>query len=100
MRSRQALAAAVLGALSLTAALPLAAQMRCGNALVREGDRKVEVLLKCGEPLAAEKRHRCFYALGCETVEEWIYDVGSQKMLRVLTFRGGRLQRIEQVPRP
>jgi hypothetical protein len=33
-------------------------------------------------------------------VEQWVYDFGTSKPLRVLTFVGGRLQRIEDVGRP
>lgn len=93
-------------AISLTAALLLAAEtpaatMRCGNALVQEGDYKVQVLLKCGEPLFAERAYECLpRGVACDFLERWTYDPGPFRMLRIITFRHGRVARIEQVERP
>lgn len=75
--------------------------MRCDNDLVQEGDYKVQVLLKCGEPLFIEREYECLPGgLGCATVERWTYDPGPLRMLRILSFRDGRLTRIELARRP
>lgn len=93
-------------ALGLTAALLLASEspaatMRCGNALVQEGDYKVQVLLTCGEPLFVDRAYECLPGgLACDFVERWAYDPGPFRMLRIVTFRHGRVDRIEQVAHP
>jgi len=77
------------------------AQLRCGNTLVHEGERPAQVLLKCGEPLVREYHYECVpFEMVCPGVEKWTYDLGPQKMLRLLTFRGGRLREIELIERP
>lgn len=54
----------------------------CGGRLVSEGDSKAEVEAKCGEPASKETRSKG---------EEWVYDFGPRSLVRILTFRGGRL---------
>lgn len=86
--------------LTVTGAAPVWAQMRCGAALVEEGDYKAQVLLKCGEPLFRERYYRGDALTACEVIDQWTYDLGPGQFLRVLTFEEGRLERIEQVSRP
>jgi Protein of unknown function (DUF2845) len=93
---------------------------RCGQKLVREGDTKAEVLIRCGEPLTKDASRtlvgvnkvtttdklpvgnigitettreatRAEYA----DVETWTYNAGTGKFLRILTFVGGRLSKVE-----
>jgi hypothetical protein len=93
---------------------------RCGSKLVREGDTKVEVLIRCGEPLTKDASRtlvgvnkvtttdktpggeigitettreatRAEYA----DVETWTYNPGVGRFLRILTFVGGRLTSVE-----
>ena len=75
------------------------AQMRCGNALVEEGDYKAQVLLKCGEPLLRDRFYEGAY-FPCRIIEQWTYDLGPQKFLRLLTFEEGQLREIEKIERP
>ena len=100
-----------LAALGLLVLLTLgsagsAAAMRCGQQLVHIGDRKAEVLRKCGEPEAMEERQeqrffrviqdqRLFEVLEEVTVEEWTYNLGPEQFIRILRFENGRLERIE-----
>lgn len=76
------------------------AGMRCGTNLVSEGDSKLEVLEKCGEPLSKEivgyiKYRRQWYGKTVK-LEEWIYDIpGGYYYL--LTFEGSRLVKVEQI---
>lgn len=95
--------------------------MRCGNKLVSTGDKKAEVLIKCGEPLLQEtiaieeKKEYAVLALkypllykrgllksnndaviGKETtisqsIDQWTYNLGQGKFLRILYFEGGEL---------
>lgn len=70
--------------------------LRCGSALVSRGDTRFEVLARCGEP---DSRVLVSGAVGADSplVEQWLYDGGSQRFARVLTFRGTRLLRIEVI---
>ncbi len=80
--------------------------LRCGSDLVSRGDRKIEVLAKCGEPMDREERRietvervlsgdRVHRVLEEERrtsfVEEWVYDFGPSRLLVFLWFRDGRL---------
>lgn len=73
--------------------------MSCGSSVVSTGDSKAEVLLKCGEPVWKENREEeVRERLGdgtkrktIVTVEEWVYDLGTQSFLRILEFRDGIL---------
>ena len=65
-----------------------ASSFKCNNEFVSTGDRKVTVLMRCGEPFFAE------VVSGDDSIkiEEWTYKSrGYKGFLRVLTFRGGRL---------
>lgn len=87
--------------LALAVAIPAGADaeartMRCGSRLISIGDRTFEVLDRCGEPV---RRDLVGYTLGANyrrefTVEEWVYGPANG-MLRILTFEGNRLVRIE-----
>jgi hypothetical protein len=72
-------------------------QRECGGRMISIGDMKSEVLAKCGEPAwkdshqeeLRERReggqeHRVFV-----TVEEWTYDFGPNRFMRIITFRNG-----------
>ncbi len=72
-----------------------AAALRCGSDLVTVGDSKVEVLRACGEPMLIEVVGTEKTADRKEILEEWTYDRGPGSFLQILTFRGGRLVRIE-----
>lgn len=94
------------------------ATMRCGSKVISVGDSKAEVLLKCGEPLlreavaVKEESKRINIPLTSEsgnaatnahpaevqrkesitkTVDQWTYDQGTGKLLKILTFEGGEL---------
>ncbi|MDW7709770.1 MAG: DUF2845 domain-containing protein [Deferrisomatales bacterium] len=80
--------------------------LTCAGRIVSTGDRRIEVLGKCGEPSWREERlvetaERHFLdtpdrALLDErrvvsTVEEWVYNFGPSRLLYFLTFQDGRL---------
>ncbi len=106
-----------LGAMAALLALgsPASAEsVRCGSKLASEGDSLYRVRSVCGEPDAADRRidvrtvrrkvrGPCFKRDGrlvCEHVEErsvevvideWTYDFGSRRFVRLLTFEDGKL---------
>ena len=89
---------------------------RCGNEIISVGDRKFDVLRKCGEPSNVEVRQEIrtrnlgSVVLGPEkriqiypapflveelvTIEEWEYNSGPTKFIRYLTFENGSLASI------
>lgn len=87
------LVCALLGSLPLAQANTL----RCGSQLVSIGDRRFEVLQKCGEPAY---RDLIGYSLSAHerreySIEEWVYGPDNG-MLTILTFEGNRLRQIER----
>ncbi len=94
----------ILG-LILTGLTPVWA-LRCGKDLISVGDRRMEVLHSCGEPDFVdsweESRSGHFYYFGhwypnTETmvIEEWSYNFGPSRFIRILRFENGRLENIE-----
>lgn len=84
------------------------AAFRCGPELITIGDDKVEVLLKCGEPSFSEltslESGRRYgedlsyggrYGRTTYFVEKWYYNCGPHKFIKILTFRNGKVRRIE-----
>ncbi len=71
----------------------------CGDRIISTGDTKGEVLAKCGEPFYRtshddEIREHLDDTRSQKvvvTVEEWTYNFGPQRFLRVITFRNGRV---------
>jgi len=90
------------------------ADFRCGPAIISPGDRKYDVLRKCGNPDHVEvwEEVRARRELGSHlflpgeeppgfpfvsvlvTVEEWEYNFGPGRFLRYLRFENGRLIKI------
>ena len=103
----------LFGILTLILALILAGwtsawALRCGKNLVNVGDRKLEVLYRCGEPdlvdIWEEGRSGHFYYYGhwypntgTVVVEMWSYNFGPSRFMRILRFENGRLTRIETI---
>jgi hypothetical protein len=102
-------AAAVI-ALALLISSPAFAAFRCGTKLVSEGDTRSEVARKCGEPTEVVAQKSVFrrpviwsygrpYFIGDDymeiEVENWIYNLGPNKLMRRLRFEAGVLADIE-----
>lgn len=94
----------------LLAASPSFAAFRCGSKLVSEGDTRSEVAAKCGEPDDVINQTSVYrrpviwergrpYFIGEDMievpVENWVYNLGPNKLMRKLRFEGGVLAEIE-----
>lgn len=92
MRTTATIACA--GLLLAAASTANAAGLRCGNALVSQGDSIISVQEKCGEPI---RQARLVNDYGRQIGTVWYIDAGYGKADRRITFRGGRVARIERV---
>lgn len=99
---RAALALAVLVLLA-----PVRADtLRCNGAIAAEGDTKLSVYYKCGQPVLADASCAPVYYLGvpypfpwgtfvpCQAVEEWLYDRGPGNLMATVRFRNGKVESI------
>lgn len=72
---------------------------RCGDRIVSIGDSKAEVVLRCGEPASKDgrteeiieksdidRKHRTRIS-----IEEWTYNFGPDKFIRIYQFKNGKL---------
>ena len=109
----------------LCAPVAKADSMRCGSDLISDGDSKVRVMLRCGEPYYKEtvgsEVHKTEEVEGIEvktghgiirygevtkgesvsvTVERWYYIIGRTSFIRILTFKGDKLEKIELGDKP
>jgi len=101
--------------LSSIAALTLAAQpanaesLRCNGHSASEGDSRLSVLFKCGQPLLADTYcapvyqaqsvyplppHVAARFVPCQHIEEWLYDRGPGNLMATVRFRAGVVQSI------
>ncbi|GAB5544439.1 MAG: hypothetical protein SangKO_041990 [Sandaracinaceae bacterium] len=81
--------------------------MQCGNRIVRQGDASPRVRQVCGEPseinLRVVERSRTIHrqlpdgSVISDTItvavqlEDWVYDFGPQRFVRVVTFESGEV---------
>ena len=92
-----------------------AESLRCNGALASEGDSKISVLYKCGQPVLTDSFCAPVYVPGslqpvpptlivgvvpCLAVEEWLYDRGPGNLMATVRFRDGRVSsiRYERLP--
>jgi hypothetical protein len=96
--------------------------MRCGTKLIDIGDTKADVLMRCGEPMLKEVlnsestgkfRSESYTQSGentdrgeirlyneiTEIDEQWTYNLGWGKFLRLVIFHGGHVDSIIDGPR-
>ena len=107
MNKRQLFCAA-----AVAAALPSASHaesLRCQNGIAAEGDSRLAVVYKCGEPKLRDNYCAPVYYRGsidlvpeaiagvyvpCVYTEEWLYERGPGEFLAVVRLRGGKVQSI------
>ena len=84
----------ITGLLLTLATTTQAAGLRCGNALVSQGDGITSVTEKCGQP---KRQARLVNDYGKQIGTVMYFDAGYGKADRRVTFRGGRVASIERV---
>lgn len=75
----------------------------CERSIVSSGETKMEVRMKCGEPTSIDivgeelldERTTDVERLVSVTIEEWIYNLGPNRFIRIYRFKNGRLAQIE-----
>jgi len=90
---------AVIVAWALWAA-PAAAGFRCDTDLVDRGMTPFEVRERCGAPEHEIGWTDYRYPGLFVRVDEWLYELGSNRFRRLLTFENGRLRHIETRDKP
>ena len=82
----------------------LAQSLTCGRNVIVTGSTKTEVLAKCGPPAIrqSEGLGRSSLSSGAGTgrtvvrsMETWVYNFGRNRAMRILTFEGEELKKIE-----
>ena len=89
--------------------------LKCGSDLILEGDRKIEVLHKCGDPVTIDQRveyeglrlqefnlqsrNQPHYIFDYEQhkpiyIEDWTYNFGPRRFMRLIRFENGVLDEI------
>jgi hypothetical protein len=74
-------------------------QQECSEQIVSVGDTKSDVIAKCGDPTWKDTRQEEFKERldnGLErkvfvTIDEWTYNLGPNRFVRIITFRNGKL---------
>jgi len=90
--------------------LPVNAEvLRCNGHFAQEGDSRLSVLYKCGQPLLADRYCAPAYYSGtlqqvpeplasiyvpCQQTEEWLYDRGPGSLMATVRIRYGVVQSI------
>lgn len=98
---------ACLAAALLSLSAPAHA-MRCGHRLISEGDASVKLLRHCGEPLSVRSYHAQRFLVGHfgrihpgyveeVLVEEWTYNFGPRRLMRVVRIENGLVTDIEHL---
>jgi Protein of unknown function (DUF2845) len=108
---------AALAAIALFACMPAAAEsLRCPGGSVAEGDSRVAVAFKCGQPLLKDSFCAPVFYSGtlnpvpepfasvivpCQVTDEWLYDRGPGNLVATVRFRSGAVSSITygRVPR-
>jgi hypothetical protein len=99
--------------LAVLAALPgaaLAESLRCDRGIVAEGDSRLSVIYKCGQPQLIDTFCDPVYYGGtvqmvpapfgdayvpCISVQEWLYERGPGQLVAVVRMRWGTVQSIK-----
>lgn len=90
---------AVLASIALLPAVAAAAEYRCTDQIISVGDTSGELIMKCGEPDWKQSPTEEFIETLDKdtktkvviTVEEWTYNLGPQRFMRIFKLRNGRV---------
>ena len=105
-----------LGGLLLLTSLPAGAEtLRCAGGSIAEGDSRVSVAYKCGQPLLKDSFCAPVYYGGtlnpvpepyasalvpCVLTDEWLYDRGPGNLVATVRFRSGTVASIRYGQQP
>jgi hypothetical protein len=99
--------------LAAAAALPgvaAAESLRCDKGIVAEGDTRLSVIYKCGEPKLVDSFCAPVYYGGtlqivpspfaeayvpCQAIQEWLYERGPGELVAIVRMRWGIVQSIK-----
>lgn len=100
----------ILTAAVVALGMPAAAEsLRCSGGIASEGDSRLAVVYKCGEPLLKDSYCAPVYYRGtwdvvpeplagayvpCQPSEAWVYDRGPGNLMATVRFRSGTVQSI------
>jgi Protein of unknown function (DUF2845) len=83
-----------------------AESLRCSGGIAAEGDSRVSVLYKCGQPLLADSYCAPVYYsqslrpvpesiagafVPCPHIDEWVYERGAGNLVATVRFRAGKV---------
>jgi Protein of unknown function (DUF2845) len=86
-----------------------AESLRCSGGITSEGDSRVSVLFKCGQPLLKDSfcapvyfnktlqpvpEPFASYYVPCQHTDEWVYDRGPGNLTATVRFRSGSVSSI------
>jgi hypothetical protein len=108
--------ACLLALVALLACSARAESLRCSGGTAAEGDSRLSVFYKCGQPVLRDDYCAPVYGPGalypvpepfasavvpCQPIEEWLYDRGTGNLMATVRFRSGVVQSITygRVPR-
>ena len=89
--------------------LATAESLRCAGGIVAEGDSRLSVIYKCGQPVLTDTYCAPVYYAGtlqvvpepfasavvpCQQIEEWLYERGPGEMVATVFLRSGVVRAI------
>lgn len=99
-----------LAAVAALSCLPAQAEsLRCSGGIAAEGDSRLSVVHKCGQPILTDSYCAPVYyratwypvpepyasvVVPCQPVDEWLYDRGPGNLMATVRFRAGVVQSI------
>lgn len=99
-----------LAAAAVLTCLPVQAEsLRCSGGIAAEGDSRLAVAHKCGQPVLTDSHCAPVYygsswhtvpepyasvVVPCQRVDEWLYDRGPGNLMVTVRFRSGVVQSI------
>jgi hypothetical protein len=106
----------LMAALAVGGTAARAESLRCAGGIAGEGDSRVSVVYKCGQPLLKDSFCAPVYYsqnlylvpepfasayVPCQQTDEWLYDRGPGNLMATVRFRSGVVQSITygRVPR-
>jgi len=105
----------LVAAIAFTSVHVQAESLRCNGGIVDEGDSRLSVLYKCGQPLLKDSFCAPVYYNGalnpvpepyagivvpCQQIDEWLYDQGAGSLMATVRIRSGTVLSIKHRREP